>query len=145
MRRVYKRSLMSSGENPADHAADLRLAADCLAGQREALAILEREQLGPIAAALARRRLPAADIDEVMQQLREKLLTGERPRLADYAGRGPLRAFLRVAALRTAHNLRRAAVRTPELSPELFAADDVELLALEGQHAEAFKRAVQAG
>lgn len=132
------------------HAADRELAAACLAGQREALLRFEREQLGPIAAWLSRRRIAPSDIDEVMQQLREKLLTGERPRLVDYAGRGALQAWLRAAALRTAHNLRRTpAARAKELSADLLAATDsagaAELLALESRHAPALKHAVQAG
>jgi RNA polymerase sigma-70 factor (ECF subfamily) len=136
---------LRAGADP-HHAADLVLAAACLAGHPAALAILERDHLAAAAAALTRRRLPPADVDEVLQQLREKLLLGERPRLLDYAGRGPLRSFLRVAALRTAHNLRRAAgPLAPPLAAELIAPDDAELAALELRHAAEIKRALQAG
>src|SRR5688572_31992928 len=53
----------------------------------------------------------AAFVDEVRQALRIRLLVGEagRVRIDDYMGRGPLRAWLGVAALRIALNLKRAA------------------------------------
>jgi len=130
-------------------ADDLVLAADCLAGQPAALARFERDEIAQLGTWLARRRLPPADVDEVLQQLREKLLTGEHPRLRDYAGRGPLRAWLRAAALRTAHNLRRtpATRATVEIPAEALVdvGADVELLALEQRHADTLKRAVQVG
>lgn len=132
------------------HVADRELVAACLSGQRAALLRFEREQLVPVAAWLSRRRIAPSDIDEVMQQLREKLFTGERPRLVDYAGRGALQSWLRAAALRTAHNLRRTpAARTTELSADQIVEPgsdgNVELLALELRHAATLKRAVQAG
>lgn len=136
---------LGAGADP-QNAADLVLAAACLTGHPAALAILERDHLSSVAAALARRRLTPADVDEVLQQLREKLLLGERPRLREYAGRGPLRSFLRIAALRTAHNLRRAAGPiAPSLGAEQIAPDDAELAALEVRHAAEIKRALQTG
>jgi RNA polymerase sigma-70 factor len=90
------------------HAADLYVAAACLAGRPAALDALERVFLVRIAAQIRRIDASPAFADEVRQQLREHLLVGRRdqhPRLADYAGRGPLGAWLRVAAVRLALNL----------------------------------------
>jgi RNA polymerase sigma-70 factor (ECF subfamily) len=47
-------------------------------------------------------------LEEVRQELRIKLLTGEAPRLLAYAAAGALVEWLRVAALRTALNLKRS-------------------------------------
>src|SRR5262249_26465617 len=65
-----------------------------------------------IEAAARRLDRDPAFLDEVRQALRVRLLVapeGGRPRIADYAGRGPLRAWVGVAALRVALNLKRAA------------------------------------
>ncbi len=48
-----------------------------------------------------------------MQELRTKLLVGEDPRILRYGGRGPLLAWLRVAATRTAIDLIRADKAAP--------------------------------
>ena len=57
---------------------------------------------------LARIQGSSALPDEVRQILRERLLVGtggEPPRIATYSGEGPLAAWVRVAAVRTALNL----------------------------------------
>jgi RNA polymerase sigma-70 factor (ECF subfamily) len=83
---------------------DLRLAAAVLAGEPAAVARFEREVLAGIDPAVA--RVDPALADEVRQELRVRLLVERR--LEQYAGRGPLLAWVRVAAMRTALNLRRA-------------------------------------
>ncbi|MDB4957645.1 MAG: putative DNA-binding regulatory protein [Myxococcales bacterium] len=59
-------------------------------------------------------------IDEVLQQLREKLLVPAEGqtvlRLESYSGHGPIGAWLRVSALRTALTLKRR--QQPEIAPE---------------------------
>jgi RNA polymerase sigma-70 factor, ECF subfamily len=64
-------------------------------------------------AAQAARRVDHSEafVDEVRQALRIRLLVAEagRVRIDDYMGRGPLRGWLGVAALRIALNLKRAA------------------------------------
>jgi hypothetical protein len=61
------------------HSGDLQLAADCLGGHRAALITIERDYLAPIVASLERPRFSSSDMDEVMQQLREKLLAAGSP------------------------------------------------------------------
>jgi RNA polymerase sigma-70 factor, ECF subfamily len=58
-------------------------------------------------------------IDEVCQRTRVQLLVGQPPRLATDGGRGPLRAWVAIAARRVALNAKR------EVNPE--ARDDVLL------------------
>lgn len=89
------------------HAADLLLACGCLEGDAAALAALE-ERLTEVPAFLATLQPSPAEIDDVRQRLRERLLVGDRPRIADYSGRGALASWLRVAAIRIFSNLRRA-------------------------------------
>jgi RNA polymerase sigma-70 factor (ECF subfamily) len=94
-----------------DHAADLQLAAACAKGDAAALAAFEREHLSQVGAFIARIDADAAFAEEVRQRLREKLLVaepGQRPRIADYAGQGPLGGWVRVAAVRMALDLRKA-------------------------------------
>lgn len=80
-------------------AEGLVLAAGCLAGLPAALAVLDREVLPGVRATLL-RRAEAAMVDDVLQQTRLKLLLGASPGLAQYAGRGPLQAFVRTVAVR---------------------------------------------
>lgn len=88
----------------------LVLARACLRGDAAALEALDRELLPPAAAAL-RKRASADEVDEAMQVLRARLLVAsppEVPKLAKYSGRGPLGAFLRIAASNVLSNLRPA-------------------------------------
>jgi RNA polymerase sigma-70 factor (ECF subfamily) len=97
------------------------LASACLAGHAEALAALDGELLPPVARSLARRAAPD-DVQEAMQVLRARLLLGPQgsaPKLAQYTGRGPLGAFLRIAAANVLSNLRPA-------HPEVEAAEALE-------------------
>jgi RNA polymerase sigma-70 factor, ECF subfamily len=108
----------------AVHAADLFLACACVHGDSAALAALEAHFLPRVAAAVSRVEGAADTASEVVQLLREKLLTSEAgrpPRLAEYQGQGPLVAWLRAAAVRTALNLRRTARRQTRVEEEALA------------------------
>jgi RNA polymerase sigma-70 factor (ECF subfamily) len=94
--------------------ADLWLACACLDGNELALATLERWGFPAVDGALARLRISDDDRRELKQALRARLLVAEgerRPRLAEFAGRGDLRGFLRVAATRFALNYLRGRKR----------------------------------
>lgn len=94
-----------------EHLGELFLAWAAGRGDTAALRHLER-LIAPDVEAAARRvdRAPAF-VDEVRQALRVRLLVvdGGRVRIDDYAGRGPLRGWTAVAALRVALNLKRSA------------------------------------
>jgi RNA polymerase sigma-70 factor (ECF subfamily) len=90
-------------------AAGLYLACACAQGIGSALAALDRHVLAKVPEFLARIQGSSALPDEVRQILRERLLVAsapdEPPRIAAYSGDGPLAAWVRVAAVRTALNL----------------------------------------
>jgi RNA polymerase sigma-70 factor (ECF subfamily) len=90
-------------------AEGLYLACACAQGLGSALAELDRHVLAKVPEFLARIQGSSALPDEVRQTLRERLLVasapGEPPRIATYSGEGPLAAWVRVAAVRTALNL----------------------------------------
>ena len=114
---------------------DLYLALACTRGDRKALELFERDLVPVVRATLARMRAADDAIEETMQGLRELLLVahGDRPaKLADYAGRGRLHAWLRAVATHTYLNHVRSdkperhadvdvldGVSTSEASPEL--------------------------
>jgi RNA polymerase sigma-70 factor (ECF subfamily) len=95
------------------YAADLDLAVACAAGDRDALSkfevLIERQ-----AHVIARVDRSHDFVKEIQQRLRLRLLIGAndgRPRIRDYAGRGSLAAFVRVAATRLALMEKRTANR----------------------------------
>jgi RNA polymerase sigma-70 factor (ECF subfamily) len=91
------------------HAADLYLAFACAGGNPTALTAFDRRYLADVETYLGGVNPSPELIDEVRQALREQLFLGERPRITDYSGRGSLASWVRVAALRFASNVRRAA------------------------------------
>ena len=132
-----------------EHGAEMFLVAAALAGDGAALRHLDRSFITP--ASLAARRIDAGDhfLDEVRQQLRLVLLTGENPRLASYAGVGGLVEWLRVAAVRTGLNLRRRDWRllpTEEVPVErlLPPQSEAELGALRGHYLPQLQQALSA-
>lgn len=91
-------------------AEDLYLACACAHGVESAIGAFERQVLVRVGGFLARMNPSPAFVDEVKQELRVKLLVaapGAAPKIAEYSGRGALAGWLRVAALRTAIDLRR--------------------------------------
>jgi RNA polymerase sigma-70 factor (ECF subfamily) len=108
------------------HAADVYLAYACASRVHGAAAAFERAFMGSVASYLARFRPTPAFVDEVSQILRERLLVGPSPKIAEYAGRGPLAAWVRVVAVRTALNLKNARGERPHeaLDPDRPIADD---------------------
>lgn len=91
------------------HADDLALATRCLAGESSAIAELEATVFPAVRHGLARRDLEPWR-DEILQRVRVALFTstnGRGPELADYTGRGPLRAWITVMAMRIGFKLAR--------------------------------------
>jgi RNA polymerase sigma-70 factor (ECF subfamily) len=138
----------------ARHGADLYLACACAAGDARALRAFDEQILVPAARAVRTIDDAGAFADEVCQRLRASLLVGdgvERPRIVDYAGRGPLRAWVGVAAVRHALMLRRGRERTREVTTDddwtgaLSAAStgNPELDLLKKEHAFAFGQALR--
>lgn len=121
---------------------DLFLACACAAGEPAALAAFDAEQLRPLGSALARTGAALATIDEVLQLVRVQLLVardGAPPGIADYGGRGNLRSWLRVTALRevvraSARAEREVPLEDERLLESLFPAADPDRGHLQGLH-----------
>lgn len=129
------------------HIGDLYLIRACLDGDRRAVEVLDRTVLAKAARAALRLDATDAFVEEVHQRLRERLLMAEKgvPRLAEYAGTGPLVAWCKVAAMRIALNLKAVPARDVPLEPEAVgAAPDVtgvESAAIREHHAEDLRAA----
>lgn len=148
---AFARHVRARGSADAAHAEDLFLACACAAGQPRALAYFDERHLSALPRFLSGvERAPAA-LDEIRQLLRERLFVGsrgERPKIAEYSGQGPLQSWLRVVALRVAHNRRRA-LRPPSEpleaevdAPELLPAVDPELALIRARGKADFKKAL---
>lgn len=120
--------IQSLGELDTTHLADLTLAFACSDANPRALAEFQRIYGGEFAGALSRLALGRAEIDEVAQTVRERLFmarAGGRPRILDYAGRGPLAGWLRAVVVRAGIDHRRKLAQDPTQ-----AADDEPLVDL---------------
>lgn len=100
--------------------ADLYLAFGLAAGDPAALRAFEDDMVPQIDVALRRLRLGGGTADEVKQALRVELLAGPEAKIADYAGRGDLAAWLRISATRKALKLVRRADREESLDEILL-------------------------
>ena len=98
------------GLPPAARGPDLYLACACSKGVRGAIEAFDREYLANVGTYLARLRPTAAFVDEVQQQMRDKLFVGRDgapPRITAYGGKGALATWVSVVAIRVAMDLRR--------------------------------------
>ncbi|HEY8208388.1 MAG TPA: sigma-70 family RNA polymerase sigma factor [Myxococcaceae bacterium] len=92
------------------HVEDLYVACGCALGNAQALAALERDLTSVVPAAISGLNLGTAGVAEVLQLIREKVLMGGEdghPRILDYAGRAPLKSWLRAMAVRMGLNFKR--------------------------------------
>jgi RNA polymerase sigma-70 factor (ECF subfamily) len=100
---------------------DLALAWACSRGDARALAALEPVLAAEVAHAAARLRAPAAAADEALQIVRTILLVAEGdriPAIASYAGRGDLRAWVRVVAIRELVRVQKAVRKDAEFEDD---------------------------
>jgi RNA polymerase sigma-70 factor (ECF subfamily) len=129
------------------HLADLGLAWACLARDPAAEKLVDRMIHAEAQRAVAELRKPPDLVDEVHQELAQKLLVGERPRLAQYAGQSALGRWLGVAALRTALNLTRKARPERSLDDDdhdmIAAVVDPELAAIKNQYKREVEHAIR--
>jgi RNA polymerase sigma-70 factor, ECF subfamily len=147
-----KAFVRSTGAQTGDlerlHAADIYLACACSKGDPPALAAFEANYMVQVPSFLLGKGSPSF-VDEVAQQLRERLLVSQPGRPAQigaYSGRGSLGSWLRIAALRTAANLRRH--DRAENAAGTAAADvqlprsDAELTLIKARYRSAFEAAL---
>lgn len=143
------RRLRSAEPSGDRHWDDLFLAWACLAKDARALRTIESRYIADTLPNLKHMALAAHECDEVLQQLRERLLVGtgnSQPALERYTGRGHLGGFIRTTAVRLAVDLRRATRPPPdELSFLVAHADaDPELSYIRKRYAAELEQAVRA-
>lgn len=129
----------------ADHIGELVWAWQAARGHPPAIAKID-EIIAREAARAAGRFDRSVDFrDEVAQAARIRLLVGEHPRVLDYRGRGPLAAWIGIAVLRTALNLRRGkAPLTADVVTELVSHEpDPELRHLKSLYRAQFREALE--
>jgi RNA polymerase sigma-70 factor, ECF subfamily len=102
------------------HMSDLYLACACTLGDAAAVAVFDRHCLAVVDRTLPRLGFDVEVVSEVKQRLRYKLLVPDNgpPGIADFAGRGDLRRWVRVMAVHEAMGMARAARRHVELEDE---------------------------
>jgi RNA polymerase sigma-70 factor (ECF subfamily) len=122
--------------------AEMYLVFACLKGDEAAWRELDRTYLSKVPRYVAALDRSPAFGAEVRQRLSAKL-AGATSKLAQYTGRGPLDAWLRVAAVREAHSLRRRAKRTvdPDDVALRASASDPEMALLRRRSAKALESA----
>jgi RNA polymerase sigma-70 factor (ECF subfamily) len=137
---VFEAHVSAAADSPdwsALRLEDLYLACACAQKDPRAIAAFEAKYLPEVPSYIGQIERSPAFVDEVKQQLREKLFVpgvaeGARPKICEYTGKGPLGAWVRVVAVRIALNLRRRPkptvdaegegsppLRSPNLDPEL--------------------------
>jgi len=149
---VAERTSEGASEGERDLEA-LFLACACVRGVTDAILAFEQEYVVEIRRAGGRARLTPDGIGELTQILRQELLVGregKRPKLAEYVGRGDLRGWLRVTAMRAALKMKaRASAQPAAPSNEALleirsSGDDPELLYMKELYGDAFRTAFRA-
>lgn len=86
--------------------SDLFLTCGCALGRPEAFAAFEQAYRGEIDAAAKRLGKLAPPVDDARQLIHERLLTSSPPKISEFRGRGSLKSWVKVVALRTLLNHR---------------------------------------
>ena len=113
--------------------ADLYLACACAAGDPRAMLELEHRHFAAVERVADVMRMPAGTADEIKQILRTRFFVaaGDRPAaIAEFGGRGDLRSWVRVSAVREVLRILKREQRTARLEEavldELVPAADAE-------------------
>jgi RNA polymerase sigma-70 factor (ECF subfamily) len=106
------------------------------------LAAFERRYLSEVPGFLARTNADARFVDEVRQQLRERLFV--QGKIRQYSGSGPLGSWLRVVTVRVASNMRARERKHVELDEAMpGAAVSPELRVMQRRYGAAFRTALR--
>jgi RNA polymerase sigma-70 factor (ECF subfamily) len=143
-----------TAEGPAADERDLDalfLACACVRGVPDAIRAFEASYVVEIRRAGERARLTPDGVNELTQILRQDLLVGRdggRPKLAEYGGRGDLRGWLKVTAMRAALKVKKRSQRdvaAPANESMLLemgsTGDDPELSYMKALYGDAFRAA----
>jgi RNA polymerase sigma-70 factor (ECF subfamily) len=131
---------------PPEHAADFFLACACAVGVPEATRALDGLLRREVARSIARIDARPEFVEDALQSLQIKLLTGDEPKIATYGGKAPLGKWLATAGARTALNLRRGKDNEPREAITSAFGENVactpELAYLRDRYREAFEEAL---
>jgi RNA polymerase sigma-70 factor, ECF subfamily len=94
--------------------ADLWLAYRCSVGDGQALALFHSRYDDDIRRALKGVRVVGMDVDDLAQELARRMFVGPPPKIAEYSGRGDLRAWVRIVATRLSLDLVRIKKNTAD-------------------------------
>lgn len=140
--------VLAEAEAHPPELGDLYLCCACLEEEPEALRSFEA--LGTSAAVAAIRRIDSDEdfVKETLQELWSKLLVGKEAKVRSYSGRGPLQAWVRVAATRVAldraRRKKRKAERQVPLTEHLAAEEpNLDVALLKARFGEAFGAALR--
>jgi RNA polymerase sigma-70 factor (ECF subfamily) len=136
------------GAGAALEPADLYLCCACIAAQPAALRSFESYTAGVAEAAIQRVHDDRDFVRDCLQELWNRVLLGDHAKLRSYSGRGPLQAWVRVAATRVALDRRRVdkrhVKREVQLSETLAAAEvSAEASVLKARFGRAFQEALR--
>jgi RNA polymerase sigma-70 factor (ECF subfamily) len=139
------------------HAGDLLIACGCVDGLPAAIAAFDRACGSTINSALAKSGATLAEVDDLRQIVRKRLLVDPAaahahpaaPRIATFGGRSSLTSWAYVVAVNEAARLlprerREIAADNQEIVGRAAEEDDPELAYMKGHYRDAFKHAVNA-
>jgi RNA polymerase sigma-70 factor (ECF subfamily) len=115
-------------------ARDFYLACAAGCGDAAAIALIDELFVGRLSRRIQRLGATPDDAADILQMVRERLFTGERPRIRAYDGGGPLEQWIKVVAIRTAIDHHRVQQRIRNAASDLpvdvdpTAADPVKVL-----------------
>ncbi|CAN5772453.1 hypothetical protein BH11MYX2_BH11MYX2_24000 [soil metagenome] len=136
----------STGRESPPATQDIHLVARALAGDHEAIRLVDQRVRKAALSAAQRLAGDRAMADEIAQRLSEKLWTGGTPLLRTFTGEAPLGAWLRVVAYRDGVDMRRVReVPSDDLLIErVVGATEPALARLRTAYVVAFKRGFSA-
>jgi len=133
------------------HTADLYLACGCARGDPSAIAAFDEQCLGRLDRALSKNGIDRDTIAEVKQEIRYRVLVGDggHAEIIDFSGRGDLRGWVRVMAMRQAlrhqsQARRNLATVDDELGQRLVSSEAPEVDHLKEVYRHKFKHAFEA-
>jgi RNA polymerase sigma-70 factor (ECF subfamily) len=109
------RSTDVATESLRQWAGDLYLACAAGAGDHAAVRVIEERFIARLPARIRRLGATSETVSDVLQTVRERLFSGNAPRIRAYNGAGPLEQWIKVVAIRTAIDLHRTDQSIPRI------------------------------
>jgi RNA polymerase sigma-70 factor (ECF subfamily) len=129
------------------HAGDLYLAYACARGDEAALSLFDDRYLSEVAGHVRRVVADQDTVEEVLQELRIRLLLGDHARIRQYAGQGSLLGWVKAVAVHQAIDLARRrrpveSANDAKQDPDMVADRDPELRYIRDHHRADFRAAL---